>query len=179
MFRQYLRPILRLVCWSVFALFELSLLRHQYQIHGTSWHFLVHSMIGVGLGLSAAAFWSARRHEAANPWIWGIVGQLISVLPDFIFIILRMPHDPWMDVFVGHISIHTSPAPLIVSLILFSLGIWSWYCGSVLKQYTLSLRLAGVTFVVLLLALAFHRALPNTLHDLMQYESFVRTKGGN
>ena len=176
MFKNPKRLMLRAICWTAFALYELRLLQHQYQIHGTSWHFLVHSMIGVGLGLSAATFWTAHKRQAANPWVWGLVGQLVSMLPDFMFIILRMPHDPWMDVFVGHISIHTSPAPLIVSLVVFSLGIWSWYCGSVLKRYRLSLTLAGAAIILLLLALSLHRALPSSLHDLMRYESFTKSQ---
>lgn len=171
MFKTHQRLLLRSICWIIFVLYELRLLQHQYQIHGTSWHFLVHSMIGVGLGLSAAAIWTVRKRQAANPWLWGLGGQLISVLPDFIFIVLRMPHDSWMDVFVGHISIHTSPAPLLVSLAIFSLGIWSWYYGSVLKRYQLALRLASTAVIVLLLALVLHHALPSSLHDLMKYES--------
>ena len=163
------RHSVRAISWIALVLYEVILLVHQYASRGTSWHYLVHSMIGAGLGLGIAAIIASVRHQPSNPWLWALFLQTISMLPDYIFIFTRMPHDQWMDVFVGHISIHTSPQPLLIALMIFIAGGWAWFVSSSLQKYRLGLILAATCFMLLAIDLSFHRALPTKLSD---YSSF-------
>lgn len=45
-----------------------------------------------------------------------VAGQLASIVPDLQFRYQRMPHMRSMDVWLGHISIHTGPSPVLVAL---------------------------------------------------------------
>jgi len=35
--------------------------------------------------------------------------HLLAMLPDVLFFLALAPHEPWMDVFLGHISAHELP----------------------------------------------------------------------
>jgi hypothetical protein len=41
-----------------------------------------------------------------------------------------MPHEPTMDLWLGHISIHTGPSPVLVALGAVLLGGWAWIASS-------------------------------------------------
>lgn len=102
-------------------------LARAYVVRGTAWHLLLHSSIGFGLGLAAGGLVAAGRDRPTRGLAWAVAGQVVSVTPDVLFLYLRLPHQRWMDVFVGHISIHTGPQPLLVGVGMFLLGGWAWW----------------------------------------------------
>ena len=86
--------------------------------------------IGLGIGLAVAALvqvLSGRRVPALGA---GLIGQLFSIAPDLAFRFLRMPHTPSMDLFLGHIAIHTGPSPVLVALAVLLLGGWAWVAAA-------------------------------------------------
>jgi len=140
-------------------------LAREYAGFRTIWHFLVHSGIGAGLGLALAAAVSAGRRGPVSPWPWALVGQAVSVAPDVLFLALRMPHERSMDAFVGHVSVHTAPQPLLVAVAVFLLGGWAWALADPLRRPRVGLALAAGTAGVLALALALRTPLPTSLSD--------------
>jgi hypothetical protein len=93
---------------------------------GSWWHWLLHQLIGWGVGLGTAALIGATTRYR----IWAVpallTGQLLSIVPDLQFRYARMPHEPSMDLWLGHISIHTGPSPVLVALGALLLGGWAW-----------------------------------------------------
>ncbi len=86
-----------------------------YAGRGTWWHYLLHQFVGWGLGLAVAGVLMALRRSSFVPPVGAAVtGQVVSIVPDLAFTYLRMPHTPVMDVWVGHISIHRGPSPVLV-----------------------------------------------------------------
>lgn len=132
-----------------------------YYDRGTWWHYLLHQFIGWGLGLSVAGLLvvGLRRHVPAIAAM--VLGQLVSIVPDLMFRFLRMPHEPSMDWWVGHISIHTGPSPLLVALAVLLLGGWGWLLAFRLPAPALVVCLAGPA--LLLVACLLARPLPTSL----------------
>jgi hypothetical protein len=131
---------------------------------GTWWHYLLHQLVGWGLGLSTAALVAtvSRWRPPAVPAL--LLGQLLSIVPDLQFRYARMPHEPSMDLWLGHISVHTGPSPVLVALGALLLGGWG-YVAVCLGRRRLgpALALAGVVLVAVACLLA--RPLPTTLAD--------------
>lgn len=148
-------------------LVEGGFLAHQYAVRGTIWHYLLHSTIGAGLGLAAAGLYAAARDRRVNPWPWALLGQLVSITPDLLFVLDRMPHDRWMDAFLGHLSIHTGPQPLLVGSGIFLVGGWAWAIAAVLRRRVVGALLGLATAGLLAGALAAHIPLPTHLSDYM------------
>lgn len=147
------------------VLVEVAFLAHEYAVRGTSWHYLLHSTIGAGLGLAAAGLYAAARDRRVSPWPWALGGQLVSVTPDLMFVLDRMPHDRWMDVFVGHVTVHTGPQPLLVGLGVFLLGGWAWASAAALRRRGVGAVLGLAAAGLLAGALAAHVPLPTHLSD--------------
>ena len=102
-----------------------------YLGRGTWWHWLLHQLVGWGLGLAVAgAAMAARRGLHVPPLPAAVAGQLVSIVPDLLFRYARMPHTAAMDVWVGHISIHTGPSPVLVALGVLLLGGWGWLAAA-------------------------------------------------
>ncbi len=88
-----------------------------YAGRGTWWHYLLHQLVGWGLGLAGAgALMAVRWGWFAPPVGAAVLGQLVSIAPDLAFKYLRMPHTRGMDLWVGHISLHRGPSPVLVAL---------------------------------------------------------------
>lgn len=136
-----------------------------YVGRGVVWHLVLHSLIGLGLGLAAGGLVASVRGRPTGPLRWAALGQLVSIGPDLLFVAARLPHEGWMDVFVGHISIHTSPAPLLVALTVFLLGSSAWFAGSALRRSLGARLLVVATVAVLGVALALHSPIPTTLEQ--------------
>ncbi len=114
----------------VLALLGLAALEYAvalaYLGRGTWWHYVLHQTIGWGLGLAVAGAWMTVRRGYVPPLPAAVVGQSVSIVPDLMFKYARMPHTRAMDVWVGHISIHTGPSPTVVGLGVLLLGGASW-----------------------------------------------------
>lgn len=146
---------------------ELYLLE-EYVRRGTGWHFLLHSLIGAAAGLvGATALAAARRRPgpALSPVGWAAAGQAFSVLPDVLFPLARLPHQRWMDVFLGHITVHLAWQPLIIATGCFLVAGWGWWLAAHAGRPALGVALAGLAVAVVVGALATAKPLPTRLAD--------------
>ena len=135
-----------------------------YRAYGTWWHWLLHQLIGWGIGLAIAALLAvaARRHV---PVVLALaIGQFASIVPDLMFRFLRMPHEASMDVYLGHISIHTGPAPVLVGLSSLLLGGWAW-TATAYGRRRLGGGLAVGGLVLVLVACLLAAQVPTRLAD--------------
>lgn len=143
-----------------------ALLAQQYQVRHTDWHFVLHTTLGLGLGLVIAAVLRSR-----HPLRWAFAGDLVSVLPDLLFQLGQLPHRRWMDVFALHITIHLVPQPLLVSLAVFLLASTGWWLTVRGERPRGAQALAGLAVVLLGVALALHHPLPTRLIDYQHLSS--------
>lgn len=104
---------------------------------GTWWHWLLHQLVGWGVGLGTAALIGALTRYRIPALAALLAGQLLSIVPDLQFRFARMPHERSMDLWLGHISLHTGPSPVLVALATVLLGGWAWIA------VTYGRRLAG------------------------------------
>ena len=141
-----------------------ALLAYVYAQYGTWWHYLLHQQVGWGVGLGTAALVAAVTRYRVPAGAALLLGQLASIVPDLQFRYARMPHEASMDVYLGHISIHTGPSPVLVALGALLLGGWAWTAASVDRR-----RLGGALGVaslgLVLVACLVARDLPATLAD--------------
>lgn len=145
-----------------------------YLSRGTWWHYLLHQLVGWGLGLAVGSLvrrqrrpGRPRRHQRPRQLSAvgaAVAGQLVAIAPDLIFRYLRMPHEPSMDLWVGHISIHRGPSPVLVALAVFLLGGWAWLAAAYGRQ-RVALALAVTGPVVLTVACLVALPIPSRLQD--------------
>lgn len=86
-----------------------------YQHSDVRFHWFLHFFVGATVALTALAVqtcWSSRILR--YPLLWILLGHTLAMIPDPLFAI--MPHQPWMDLFLLHISVHFIPGRN-----------WSWY----------------------------------------------------
>ena len=94
-----------------------------YRGHDARFHWLTHFLIGASaaLLLMAAWAWHARR-PARLPLVWILIAHLYAMFPDVLFR-LGTPHEPWMDLFLAHISSHFIPGRNITWLAVFAVAL--------------------------------------------------------
>ncbi|MEO6204728.1 MAG: hypothetical protein ABIO67_05005 [Mycobacteriales bacterium] len=136
---------------------------YAYQVRGTWWHFLLHQYIGWGLGLAAGALIMVATRRRVPVIAALLLGQLVSIVPDLMFRFMRMPHTAWMDLWVGHISIHRGPSPLLVATAVLLLGGLAWLLTSVRPAYAVVVALLGP--ILLTGACLAAKPLPTRLSD--------------
>ena len=158
-----LRGLLTAAAWAGLVAVQ-ALVATSYLARGASWHWLLHVPIGLGIGLAVGALaWvlSGRRVPALGA---GLIGQLFSIAPDLAFRFLRMPHTPSMDLFLGHIAVHTGPSPVLVALAVLLLGGWAWVAAAYGRR-ALAAGLAIGTGGSLLLACLLAGPVPSRLGE--------------
>lgn len=133
-----------------------------YLARGTWWHYLLHQLVGWGAGLAVAALVQAttRYRVPALPAL--LSGQLVSIVPDLQFRYQRMPHMASMDVWLGHISIHTGPSPVLVALGTVLLG-GGAYVASAMGRRRTATAAALTTGLLVLVACLLAEPVPTTL----------------
>ena len=134
-----------------------------YYSRGTWWHYLLHQYVGWGLGLSAAALVWALTRRRVPALVALLAGQLVSIVPDLMFTFMRMPHEPSMDLWVGHISIHRGPSPLLVATAVLLLGGLGWLSAATRPRVAVAVSLAGP--ILLLAACLAAEPIPTRLSD--------------
>ena len=155
----------RTFAWAGLLALQLLIAR-TYLVRGTWWHWLLHVPIGIGVGLAAGALAGAWRPGRAQPVLgWALAGELVSLIPDLMFRFLRMPHELSMDVFLGHISVHRGPSPVLVALTVLLLGGWAFVAGTARRRRT-AVALAVATLGLLLVACLLAAPLPTRLAQL-------------
>ena len=91
-----------------------------------------------------------------------LVGQIVSIVTDLQFRFQRMPHEASMDLWLGHISIHTGPSPTLVALAALLLAGWGWLAAAWSRRRTATaLALSAILLVVVACLLA--EPVPSTL----------------
>lgn len=135
-----------------------------YQHRGTWWHYLLHQVIGWGVGLATAALVACVSRWRVPALVALLAGQLASIVPDLMFVYLRMPHEASMDLYLGHISIHTGPTPMIVAVAVLLLGGWAYVAVAFGRRLTAAALGVGA-LVLLTVACLVARPLPARLSD--------------
>ena len=118
-----MRRLAVLAAWAGLLVLEVGV-AVSYLGLGTWWHYLLHQLVGWGVGLSTAALVATVSRWRVPAVVALVAGQLVSIVPDLQFRYARMPHEPAMDVWLGHISLHTGPSPVLVALGALLLGGW-------------------------------------------------------
>ena len=140
------------------------LVGRSYVDRGASWHWLLHVPIGLGVGLAVGALLWAATGRRIPAVACGLLGQLYSIVPDLMFRFLWMPHEPSMNLYLGHIAIHTGPSPVLVALATLLLGGWGWVAAAYRRRWFAS-ALSVTALVLLLIACLVARPLPSRLSD--------------
>ncbi len=135
-----------------------------YAGFGTWWHYLLHQQVGWGLGLATAALVATVSRWRVPAVVALLGGQLASIVPDLQFRFGRMPHERSMDLWLGHISLHTGPSPVLVALGALLLGGWAHVAVTVGRR-RLAVPLAVGALVLVAGACLLARPLPTTLAD--------------
>lgn len=158
-----MRRLAVLAAWAGLLALQVAVAR-TYLGFGTWWHWLLHQQIGWGVGLATAALVAVVSRWRVPAVVALLAGQLASIVPDLQFRFARMPHEPSMDVWLGHISIHTGPSPLLVALGALLLGGWAWIASAYDRRRAgAALGVAALLLVAVANLLA--RPIPQTLAE--------------
>ncbi len=127
------------------------------------WRYLLHALVGLGLGLAFAAIVAGvRRGGPSGVAGWAVLGGVLAVIPDLLATFAGQPHRAWMDYFLAHLSIDTAPQPLLVGLGVFVLGGWAWWAAARRRLWA-ALVLVLATAGLFAGALLTHSPLPADL----------------
>ena len=158
-----MRRLAVLAAWAGLLALQVAVAR-TYLGFGTWWHWLLHQQVGWGVGLATAALVAVVSRWRVPAVVALLVGQLASIVPDLQFRFARMPHEPSMDVWLGHIAIHTGPSPVLVALGSLLLGGWAHVAVTVgRRRLAVPLALGGLALVVVACLVAL--PLPTTLAE--------------
>ena len=135
-----------------------------YAGFGTWWHWLLHQQVGWGVGLATAALVATVSRWRPPAVLALLAGQLASIVPDLQFRFGRMPHEPSMDLWLGHISLHTGPSPVLVSLGALLLGGWGWMASAYGRRLPATALGTGA-LVLVTAACLLARPVPDRLAD--------------
>ena len=149
--------------WSGLVALQVSV-AIAYANLGTWWHWLLHQLVGWGVGLAVAALVEVSTGRRAPAALAMLGGQLLSIVPDLQFRYARMPHEASMDLWLGHISLHTGPSPVLVAWAVLLLGGWA-HVAAARSRRRPAVALALAALVLLTTACLLARPLPATLAD--------------
>jgi hypothetical protein len=158
-----LRRFLVAAAWAGLASVQV-LLALSYLSYGTWWHYLLHQYVGWGAGLAVAALVAVHTRRRLPVVVALVGGQVLSIVPDLMFRFARMPHTASMDLWLGHISIHTGPSPLVVTTGALLLGGASWFAAQRSARGPATV-LAAATGALVLVACLLAEPVPTTLAE--------------
>lgn len=73
-------------------------------------HWFTHFFVGASVALLAMAAVTLRtRRPVPVPLAWILLAHLYAAFPDVLFDAMEIAHQPWMDVFLFHVSSHAVP----------------------------------------------------------------------
>ncbi len=91
-----------------------------YAGHDARFHWFTHLMVGA---ITALALMTARTLQtgrpARHPLLHVLFWHIVAMLPDLLFV-GGVPHQQWMDVFLGHISSHFVPGRNLTWMVVLS-----------------------------------------------------------
>ena len=161
--RSLVRLVAQLAAWSGLLVLQ-GAVAAAYLGLGTWWHWLLHQLVGWGVGLAFAALVASFTRYRIPAVAALLGGQLLSIVPDLQFRYARMPHEPSMDLWLGHISIHTGPSPTLVALGALLLAGWGWMAAVCSRRRTAA-ALAGSAIALVLVACLLAEPIPSTLEE--------------
>lgn len=101
--------ILRVCLWCLGAVVVEVALFFSYRGHDARFHWFTHLFVGATVALVVMAVVARRRRRPVPyPLVWPVLGHVVAMFPDLLFA-GGQAHEPWMDVFLGHISTHFVP----------------------------------------------------------------------
>lgn len=117
--------------WALTLVVSFVLYRAEHALEHFVWHLSYGGAFGLLLG-AAWMVWTDR--PARHPTVWAWAGYVFMIVPDLIWIAPRLggstvhPHQPWMDVFLGHVFLDTWAWTnvVLVPTGLLAVGAWWW-----------------------------------------------------
>lgn len=123
-----LRPRGLLAQLGVLAGVEAALLA-SYEGHEAAFHWATHFLVGLtAAALLNLAWLTLAGAPARGQLLWVLGLHLYAMAPDLLFTGADLPHDGWMDVFLGHVTAHYLPGGArgwLVIAVLAS-GVYAW-----------------------------------------------------
>ncbi len=121
---------LRLCLWCVLATSVEIGLYLSYRGHDARFHWFTHLFVGASSALVVMAFVTLRtRRPVPYPLAWIVLAHLVAMAPDLLFE-GGIAHEPWMDLFLGHISSHFVPGRNLTWYVVL-LGALAFYLAAV------------------------------------------------
>lgn len=106
----------KIVLFTTYLLAEIIIFS-VYNGHNASFHWFTHFYVGAIVALVALSIWKLSTHRSVVwPLGWLYLGHFFAMVPDLLYDFAHIPHRPWMDIFLGHISTHFIPGRN-----------WTWY----------------------------------------------------
>lgn len=113
----------RLTCGIVVPVAVEAAFFWQYSTHAATWHWYIHFFAGGTMALVLMGFWTWRNQRPAPfPLVWLLLAHAYAAIPDLL-IPEHIPHQHWMDVFVGHVASHYLPGGDVTWLAIFALAL--------------------------------------------------------
>ncbi len=120
------KTALRVCLWCAVAVLAEVALFASYRGHDARFHWFTHFFVGASVALLAMAAVAARtRRPVPLPLVWPFLAHLVAMFPDFLFT-AGVAHEPWMDVFLGHISTHFVPGRNLTWFAVFLLALGTY-----------------------------------------------------
>ena len=95
--------------WCAVAVAVEVALYLSYRGHDARFHWFTHLLVGAATALTVMAVAAkVRRTAVARPLLWPLIGHLYAMAPDLLFA-GGAAHERWMDVFLGHVTVHFVP----------------------------------------------------------------------
>lgn len=112
-----LRPRTLLVQTTILVGVE-GVLLARYVQQEAGFHWATHVLVGLSVWALVNGLWLGLKGAPARVQVLSILGwHLLALVPDLLFSRGHVPHDDWMDVFLGHISAHGVPGGMYAWLL--------------------------------------------------------------
>jgi len=99
----------RLCGWCAAAVLVEVGLYASYRGHDARFHWFTHFFVGAATALAVMSVLAVlRRRPVARPLVWPLAAHLFAMTPDLAFT-AGYAHHRWMDLFLGHITVHFVP----------------------------------------------------------------------
>ena len=109
----------RLCGWCTAAVVVELGLYASYRGHDARFHWFTHFFVGAATALGVMTVVVLRRRRpVARPLVWPVAAHLFAMAPDLLFT-AGYAHQRWMDLFLGHITVHFVPGRNWTWLVVF------------------------------------------------------------
>lgn len=110
---------LGLCAWCLLAILVEIGLYLSYRDHDAGFHWFAHFYTGASTALLVMSLVAWRHQRAVRlPLLWIVAAHVYAMFPDLLFV-AGVPHQHWMDVFLGHITVHYIPGANLTLFAIF------------------------------------------------------------